>query len=34
MFAIIQGKKYFDMIAGIGGCNQGHVHPKIFKAFV
>jgi ornithine--oxo-acid transaminase len=22
------------MIAGIGGCNQGHVHPKILKTFI
>lgn len=22
------------MIGGIGGCNQGHCHPKILKAFI
>jgi ornithine--oxo-acid transaminase len=33
-FSIIKGKQYYDMVGGIGGCNQGHCHPKIFKAFV
>ena len=28
------GKKYYDLIAGIGSCNQGHVHPKILKEFI
>ena len=22
------------MVGGIGGCNQGHCHPKILKAFI
>ena len=22
------------MIGGIGGCNQGHCHPKILSAFI
>lgn len=30
----ISGKQYYDLIGGIGGCNQGHVHPKILKAFI
>lgn len=30
----VEGKRYYDMISGIGGCNQGHVHPKILRAFV
>lgn len=28
------GKQYFDMIGGIGGCNQGHCHPKIVQAVI
>jgi acetylornithine/N-succinyldiaminopimelate aminotransferase len=27
-----QGKKYFDLIAGISVCNVGHRHPKVVKA--
>lgn len=22
------------MVGGIGGCNQGHVHPRILKTFI
>lgn len=28
------GHQYLDCISGVGACNQGHVHPKILKAFV
>lgn len=30
----VNGKQYLDCIAGVGACNQGHVHPKILQAFV
>lgn len=30
----IEGRKYIDCLAGYGACNQGHVHPKIFKTMV
>lgn len=33
-FLLFLGKQYYDMIGGIGGCNQGHCHPKILKAFI
>jgi ornithine--oxo-acid transaminase len=30
----VEGNQYMDFIAGYGATSQGHVHPKIFKAFV
>ncbi len=33
MFLIL-GKQYFDMVGGIGACNQGHCHPKIVEALI
>jgi ornithine--oxo-acid transaminase len=30
----VEGKRYFDFISGYGATSQGHVHPKILKAFV
>ncbi|MCY1722344.1 ornithine--oxo-acid transaminase [Prolixibacteraceae bacterium Z1-6] len=28
----VEGKKYFDFLAAYSAVNQGHCHPKIFKA--
>lgn len=30
----VEGRKYFDFLAGYSAVNQGHVHPKILKAMV
>jgi ornithine--oxo-acid transaminase len=30
----VEGNRYFDFISGYGATNQGHVHPKILRAFV
>jgi ornithine--oxo-acid transaminase len=30
----VEGKKYYDFIAGISSVNQGHSHPKILKAMI
>ena len=28
----VEGKKYYDFLAAYSAVNQGHCHPKIFKA--
>lgn len=30
----VDGKKYYDMLAGPGAVNQGHCHPKIVDAMM
>ena len=30
----VDGKKYYDMLAGFAAVSQGHCHPKIIKAMV
>ena len=30
----VEGKKYFDLLAGYSALNQGHCHPKIMAAMV
>jgi ornithine--oxo-acid transaminase len=30
----VEGRKYFDFLAGYSSTNQGHCHPKIVKALV
>ena len=30
----IEGRKYFDFMAGFGSTNQGHAHPEIVKALI
>lgn len=30
----VEGKKYFDFLAGYSALNQGHCHPKILAAMV
>jgi len=30
----VEGKKYFDFLAGYSAVNQGHCHPKILETFI
>ena len=30
----VEGKKYYDFLAGYSSTNQGHCHPKIVKALI
>lgn len=30
----VEGKKYYDFLSGYSALNQGHLHPKIMKAFI
>jgi ornithine--oxo-acid transaminase len=30
----VDGKRYYDMLAGFGAVSQGHCHPKIRQAMI
>lgn len=30
----VEGKRYYDFLAGYSAVNQGHCHPKIIRALI